>query len=257
MNTRRSTERSGAPRTALVLGGNSDIALASIRAMGLDRVVLAVRDADSMMARLEREPLSIAEVVVETWDALDPSANLPLIEAAAETLGGIDLVLCAVGSLGHGAGITSTSANAAALIESNFTGPATVLTDVAHHLVERGYGIIIVLSSVAGLRPRRSNYLYGSAKAGLDAFTQGLADAVADSGVRVHLIRPGFVVSKMTAGLEPAPFATTVDAVAAAIADVARSDRSRIVHVPAILSPLFGMMRMLPRPVWRIIAGNR
>ncbi len=254
---RRSTEHFGAPRTALVLGGNSDIAFASIRALGLDRVVLAVRDADSMMARLEREPLPVAEVVVETWDALDPTAHRPLIEAAAETLGGIDLVLCAVGSLGHGAGITSTSANAAALIDSNFTGPATVLTDVAHHLGERGYGIIIVLSSVAGLRPRRSNYLYGSAKAGLDAFTQGLADAVAGSGVRVHLIRPGFVVSKMTDGLKPAPFATTVDAVAAAIADAARSDRSRIVHVPAILSPLFGVMRVLPRPVWRIIAGNR
>jgi len=245
------------PRTALVLGGNSDIALATLRRIPLDRVVLAVRDVDAARTRLDGDPLPITQVSVEAWDALDPSAHAPLIDRAHELLGGIDLVLCAVGSLGHGAGITANPADAAALIESNFTGPATALTAVAQHLSARGYGTIVVLSSVAGLRARRSNFLYGSAKAGLDAFTQGLADSVADSGVRVHLIRPGFVTSKMTTGLKPAPFATTADVVAEAIAAAVLSPRSRIVHVPRLLGPMFAVMRALPRPVWRRVAGDR
>lgn len=245
------------PRTALVLGGNSDIAFATVRLLSLDRVVLAVRDVAAIRARLETEPLSVSDVSIEPWDALDTAAHAGLIERAATSMGGIDLVLCAVGSLGHGAGLTASPAAAAALIDSNFTGPATALTAAAQHLVARGHGTIVVLSSVAGLRARRSNYLYGSAKAGLDAFTQGLADSVVGSGVRVHLIRPGFVTSKMTTGLKPAPLATTIDAVAESIADAVGSSRSRIVHVPRVLGPMFGVMRALPRPIWRRVAGDR
>jgi decaprenylphospho-beta-D-erythro-pentofuranosid-2-ulose 2-reductase len=248
------------PRTALVLGGNSDIALATLRRLasdGLDRVVLAVRDVDAMERRLNGEPMPIAEVTLVAWDALDPTGHVPLIETATDALGGIDLVLCAVGSLGHGAGIGATSASAGALFEANFSGPATALTDIAQHLVQRGFGSIVVLSSVAALRPRRSNYLYGSAKAGLDAFALGLADAVAASGVQVHVIRPGFVTSKMTTGLRPAPFATTPEAVAEAIADALASPTSRVVHVPRLLGPLFTVLRLAPRPIWRHIAGDR
>jgi decaprenylphospho-beta-D-erythro-pentofuranosid-2-ulose 2-reductase len=162
-----------------------------------------------------------------------------------------------VGSLGHSAGTETSADDAAALFDSNFTGPATALTEAARHLVEQGGGTMVVLSSVAGLRPRRSNYLYGSAKAGLDSFAQGLADGVAAHDVRVHLIRPGFVTSKMTAGLKPAPFATTTEVVAKAIAKVVTEPRSQVVHVPHRLGPLFGMLKLAPRPIWRRIAGNR
>jgi decaprenylphospho-beta-D-erythro-pentofuranosid-2-ulose 2-reductase len=114
-----------------------------------------------------------------------------------------------------------------------------------------------VISSIAGVRARRSNYLYGSAKAGLDTFAQGLGDALAADGIRVHVVRPGFVTSKMTTGLAPAPFATTTSAVAEAIAAVVTSDHSRIVHVPKVLGPLFGLMRATPRPLWRRISADR
>jgi decaprenylphospho-beta-D-erythro-pentofuranosid-2-ulose 2-reductase len=250
------------PRTALVLGGNSDIAQAALRHIPLDRIVLAGRDVDAMRRRLEAEPtrtspIPTCEVTVEQWDALDSTAHERLLERAADVLGEIDLVLCAVGSLGHGAGIAASAESAAALIDSNFTGPATALTAATQRLIEQGHGIVVVLSSVAGLRARRSNYLYGSAKAGLDAFTQGLADSVAGTGVRVHLIRPGFVTSKMTTGLKPAPLATTTEAVGRAIARAVLSPRSTIVHVPALLGPMFAVMRILPRPVWRRVAGDR
>ncbi|MCU1396333.1 MAG: short-chain dehydrogenase/reductase [Ilumatobacteraceae bacterium] len=249
-------------RTALVLGGNSDIAWATVTRLaadGLQRVVLAVRDPAATEHRLAAEPFpaTVTEVTIEPWDALEATGHRALVDSAADTLGGIDLVLCAVGSLGHGAGITASAESAAALFASNFSGPATALTEVAQHLVRRGFGTIVVVSSVAGLRARRSNYLYGSAKAGLDAFTQGLADSVASDGVHVHLIRPGFVTSKMTTGLRPAPFATTTAAVADAIAAAVADDRSRIVHVPGVIGPLFVAMRALPRPLWRRVAGDR
>lgn len=251
--------RVDSPKTALVLGGNSDIAHAVLHRLasaGLERAVLATRDAEGLRARLASAPLPIIDVTVAEWDALDVSAHQPLLERANEAMGGIDLVLCAVGSLGHGAGISAGPQAVADLIAANFTGPATAITAAAQHLQTHGGGTIVVLSSVAGLRPRRSNYLYGSAKAGLDAFTQGLADGVAGN-VRVHLLRPGFVRSKMTAGLSPAPFATDPDAVAAAVADVVRAPKSRIVHVPALLGPMFGLLRLAPRPLWRRLAGDR
>lgn len=248
------------PRSALVLGGNSDIALASLRTLassGLDRVVLAVRDAAGLRRRLEDEPLPVTMADVVEWDAEVVDGHAGLLAHAAEVLGPIDLVLCAVGSLGHGAGIGASADAVRSLVSSNFTGPATAITVAAQHLVAQRAGTIVVLSSVAGLRARKSNYLYGAAKAGLDTFTQGLADAVAADGVRVHLVRPGFVTSKMTTGLRPAPFATTTAVVADAIAAVVTAPRSRVVHVPRLLGPMFGVLRLAPRPVWRRIAGER
>ena len=78
----------------------------------------------------------------------------------------------------------------------------------------QGHGAIVVMGSVAGVRARKDNYVYGATKAGLDAFAQGLGDALEDTGVRVMVVRPGFVHTKMTEGMEPAPFSTTPDAVA-------------------------------------------
>jgi decaprenylphospho-beta-D-erythro-pentofuranosid-2-ulose 2-reductase len=260
---RRSTETT-APRTALVLGGNSDIARATMRRLasttaqaGLDRVVLAVRDPAATRARLDAEPLPIADIVVEQWDALDAAAHRSLLRRSAAALGSIDLILCAVGRLGHGAGIGAKPSEAAELITANFTAPATAITAAAHHLVEQGHGCLVVITSVAGLRARRSNYIYGSAKAGLDTFAQGLADSLVKTDVRVHIVRPGFVHTKMTTGLKAAPFSTDADTVAEAIAAAVVERRSSIVHVPGALSPLFKLLRVLPRPLWRRVAGNR
>ncbi len=106
----------------------------------------------------------------------------------------------------------------------------------------QGRGTIVVLSSVAAIRPRKANYVYGAAKAGLDAFARGLADALHGSGVRVILVRPGFVTGRMTAGMTPAPLATTPQAVGAAVAAALRRPGSRTVWVP----PLAGRARHRP-----------
>jgi short-subunit dehydrogenase len=113
---------------------------------------------------------------------------------------------------------------------------------------------MVVLSSVAGVRPRRANFIYGSSKSGLDAFAQGLADSLVGTGVGVTIVRPGFVVGRMTEGMTPAPFSTTPDAVANAVVAAIESGAS-VVYVPPVLRWVFGVMRHLPREVWRRMPG--
>src|ERR1700684_3812642 len=109
----------------------------------------------------------------------------------------------------------------------------------------QGSGTIVVLSSVAAVRPRKFNSVYGAAKAGLDAFARGYADSLHGSGVSVLLVRPGFVTGRMTAGLAPAPLATTPEEVGVAVASALRSARlTRTAWVPASLSVLATVMRL-------------
>jgi decaprenylphospho-beta-D-erythro-pentofuranosid-2-ulose 2-reductase len=243
-------------RTALLLGGSSDIGRAVLDALpaGLERVVLASRQVP------EVEPTIAAgrvECTTVAWDALDIGDHEALFDRAAELLGRMDLVLCAVGLLGHRAGISMGPAEVDEMVRTNFAGPAAALAVAADRLAAQGGGSLVVLSSVAGVRPRRSNYVYGSTKAGLDAFTRGIADALHDTPVQVLVVRPGFVRSSMTEGLDPAPFATDPDTVAAAVTRALSRGRSGVVWVPPLLGPLFGVLANLPSPLWRRIAGDR
>jgi decaprenylphospho-beta-D-erythro-pentofuranosid-2-ulose 2-reductase len=243
-----------------VLGGRSEIGLAIVRRLaeqGLERVVLAGRDRDAIRFAVEADPVPVDVVDIVAWDALDVGAHEAMVARAAELLGSIDVVICAVGVLGHHAGLAMSPSDADLVLRTNFTGPAAALAAVAHALERQGDGTIVVISSIAGARARRSNYVYGSSKAGLDFYAQGLGDALVESDVRVHVIRPGFVVSVMTEGLDPAPMATTPDVVADAVAGVLDSPTNRIVWVPGRLGPLMGVLRNVPAPLWRRIAGDR
>jgi decaprenylphospho-beta-D-erythro-pentofuranosid-2-ulose 2-reductase len=246
------------PRTAVVLGGGSDIAQAIVARLadeGLERVVLAARDPATAVERLTaRAPGVDAEGA--RWDALEPESAVELLDGARRSLGAIELVLCAVGALGHHAGISMGPIEVDEMVRTNFAGPAAALAAAGQVLAEQGHGTIVVLSSVAGLRARRSNYVYGSTKAGLDLFAQGLGDALAPSGARVLVVRPGFVRSKMTEGLDPAPFSTDPDTVAEGVV-AALGGRREILSVPRLLGPLFVGLRAAPRPLWRRIAGDR
>jgi decaprenylphospho-beta-D-erythro-pentofuranosid-2-ulose 2-reductase len=114
----------------------------------------------------------------------------------------------------------------------------------------QGHGTIVLLSSVAGERARQSNYMYGSSKAGVDAFAQGLGDSLAGTGVQVMVVRPGFVKTKMTAGRDPVPFSTTADAVAGEVVKgLARG--SHTVWAPPVLRLVMSVLRHVPRPLFR------
>jgi decaprenylphospho-beta-D-erythro-pentofuranosid-2-ulose 2-reductase len=128
--------------------------------------------------------------------------------------------------------------------------PAVVGTELANRMRGQGHGVIVALSSVAGERARASNFVYGSTKAGLDAFFSGLADSLVGTGVSVLVVRPGFVRSKMTAELADAPLATTPDAVAEAIVTGIRAGR-HTVWVPGVLRWVMSGLRHTPRAIFR------
>jgi NAD(P)-dependent dehydrogenase (short-subunit alcohol dehydrogenase family) len=165
-------------------------------------------------------------------------------------VGALDVVVVAFGILGDQARAERDAGHALAVVHTDYTAHVGVLTELATLLRVQGRGTIVVFSSVAGVRVRRANYVYGSAKAGLDGFASGLADALAGSGVRLLLVRPGFVVGRMTEGMSPAPFSSTPEQVAQATVRALRSGRGEV-WVPSVLRPVFGVMRLLPRAIWR------
>jgi decaprenylphospho-beta-D-erythro-pentofuranosid-2-ulose 2-reductase len=244
----------GSVQSVLVLGGGSDIAIATCRELVARRartVVLAAREPDSLdSARKELNGLGATTVEAIRFDATDTGAHEVFVNDVFERFGDFDLVLVTFGVLGDQETAERDPAAAVEVARVNYVGAVSVAVPVAQRLRAQGHGAIVALSSVAGERARRSNFVYGSTKAGLDAFFQGLGDSLAGSGVQVMVVRPGFVHSKMTDGLAPAPLATTPDAVAAAIVNgLARG--SHTVWAPPALRWVMAVLRHLPRTVFR------
>jgi decaprenylphospho-beta-D-erythro-pentofuranosid-2-ulose 2-reductase len=243
----------GEPQTIVVLGGTSDIGLAIAHALVgpvTRTIVLACRDVDrgEQAAASLRDPS--VEVAVVHFDALDTSSHAGVIEAIATRFGDLDVVVLAFGELGEGEKTGRDADATAHLAQVNFTGALSAGVAVANQLRRQGHGALVVLSSVAGERVRRANFVYGATKAGLDGFAQGLGDSLVGSGARVLVVRPGFVHSSMTKGLPAAPFATTPDRVAAITVKGLRAGR-RTVWAPGVLRYVFIALRHLPGPVWR------
>ena len=192
----------GAPQSLLLLGGTSDIALAIARRYAADRplrVVLAARPTtrrSSAAAELTAAGCTVKEVDLE---ARDPASHAATMETAFAD-GDIDIAVLAFGLLGEAEKAWQDPAALLELIDVNYTAPAHFGVLLAARMRAQAHGRIVALSSVAGERVRRSNFVYGSTKAGLDGFYLGLGEALRGSGVEVLVARPGFVKSKMTAG---------------------------------------------------------
>jgi NAD(P)-dependent dehydrogenase (short-subunit alcohol dehydrogenase family) len=184
------------------------------------------------------------------FDADDLAGQRAVLDRAVGLAGPLDVVVVAFGVLGDQARAERDAAHAAAVVHTDYTAHVGVLTELATLLRAQGRGTIVVFSSVAGVRVRRANYVYGSAKAGLDGFASGLSDALAGSGVRLLLVRPGFVIGRMTEGMSPAPFSSTPDQVADATVRALGAGRGEV-WVPAVLRVIFGGLRLLPRAIWR------
>jgi decaprenylphospho-beta-D-erythro-pentofuranosid-2-ulose 2-reductase len=248
----------GSVQSVLVLGGGSEIALATVRELVARRattVVLAARRPDSLDAEV-KELRDLADgrpdftIEAVPFDADDLDKHDAFIDDAFDRYGDFDLVLLAFGVLGDQSRAERDGAAAVQIARVNYLDPVGVAVPVANRLRAQGHGTIVVLSSVAGERARRSNFVYGSTKAGLDAFFQGLGDALVDTGASVMIVRPGFVHTKMTEGIDPAPLATTPEAVAEAI--VRGLERgSEIVWVPPTLRWVMTVLRHVPRPLFR------
>lgn len=247
----------GQPQSIVVLGGTSDIAGAVVDRLCARRcrtVVLAGRDPERLAAAAARaEAAGAARVARVVFDALDVVGAAATVEECFAKAGDVDAVLVAVGVL-SGRQNELDAAHAADVASVTYAWPVAAITRAAALLADQGYGKIVVLSSVAGVRVRRANFVYGSAKAGLDAFALELSDALHDTGVTVQVVRPGFVLTKMTEGIPAAPLATTAEAVADAVV-AGLGTRSTVVWAPPVLRPLFAVLRRLPATLWKRLPG--
>ncbi|WP_410648834.1 SDR family NAD(P)-dependent oxidoreductase [Amycolatopsis sp. cmx-4-54] len=240
--------------TVLVLGGRSEIGLAVAERLakgGARRIVLAARRSADLGAESRRLLAAGAETVEAVeFDADDLAGHGPFLEKVVSDHGPLDVVVTAFGILGDQARAEADAAHAVAIVHTDYVAHVSVLTHVANVLREQGNGSLVVFSSVAGVRVRRANYVYGSAKAGLDGFASGLADALHGTGVHLLLVRPGFVIGRMTEGMSPAPFSSTPDQVADATVAALRKHRGTV-WVPGLLRLVFSVMRVVPRAIWR------
>ncbi len=239
------------PRRVLLIGGTSEIGLAIVRRLAEDgpvRPYLLGRDADRLAVALATLG---SEGDVDVVDADDVDTHGAVVGRAFERAGGFDVVVLAIGLLGAQEGLDADPAIAADVLRVNFVGCGTLLLEAMRALrAQTRPGTMVVLSSVAAERPRAANAIYGAAKAGLDALAQGLADASEQTGPRVLVVRPGFVRTRMTAGLAAAPFATSAEAVAEATAR-GLAGRAHTVWVPPLLRVVFAVLRHLPRAIYR------
>ncbi len=239
------------PQTVVLFGGTSEIgrAIASeLIAPATRTLVLAVRHPDDAHPEtFERDGL---DVVVERFDATETDTHDAFVRRLAAAHGDLDVAIIAFGQLGDQAEFDAEPARAAEVLTVNYTGAVVVGLAVGGQMRRQGHGRLVVLSSVAGERTRAANHVYGSSKAGLDAFAQGLGDALRPHGVQVTAVRPGFVHTRMTRGMRAAPFATTPRVVGELAADGVRAGR-HTVWTPSVLRYVFMVLRHLPRRVFR------
>jgi short-subunit dehydrogenase len=236
----------------LILGGRSEIGTElAVRLAPGASVVLAARNADRL-GEQTAAILAAGAVAVSTreFDADDVETHGPLVASIIAEHGPIDTAVLAFGILGDQGRAEIDAAHAVAVVHTDYVAQVSLLTHLAAAMRQAGRGALVVFSSIAGARVRRANYVYGSAKAGLDGFASGLADALHGTGVRLLIVRPGFVIGRMTEGMTPAPLSSTPPQVAAATARALARGR-RTVWIPWALGPASAVMRLLPQFVWR------
>lgn len=236
----------------VIFGGRSEIGVELAMRIAAGRtVVLAARRADDLGAEAAAvRAAGAAAVHVREFDADDTASHPALVESIIAEHGPIATAVLAFGVLGDQARAEADSGHAVAVVHTDYVAQVSLLTVLAEAMRRAGAGELVTFSSIAGVRVRRANYVYGSAKAGLDGFCSGLADALHGSGVRLLVVRPGFVIGRMTAGMDPAPFSSTPAQVAAAAARALATGRTGV-WVPWQVAVIAAVFRLLPGPIWR------
>jgi decaprenylphospho-beta-D-erythro-pentofuranosid-2-ulose 2-reductase len=248
----------GRPQSVVALGGTSDIARELVARLLAPRgrsAVLAGRDPSALERAAKDLGRDVARVRTVHFDASEDEDPASTLRACTEELAEpVDVIVVAVGELGTQTADEEDPRRVAQMVTVNFAWPAAALCAAATFLRRQGHGRIIVLTSVAGYRVRRSNFLYGSAKAGLDAFATGLSESLRGTQVEVHIVRPGFVYTKMTAGRSAPPFAVRAEKVASDIVQGVERGK-KVIWTPSVLGLLFPVLRFAPQAVWRRMPG--
>ncbi|MBZ0122587.1 MAG: SDR family oxidoreductase [Roseovarius sp.] len=235
----------------LILGARSDIGLAIAQAFAADghAIQLAARNPGTLEpARNDIALRHGVEVTLHAFDALDPDSH----EAFLDGLPALpETAVCAVGFMGEQAESEADMAAARLVLRSNFEGPAGILGLIANRFQARGSGTIVGISSVAGDRGRATNYVYGSAKAGFTAWLSGLRNRLAGTGVHVLTVKPGFVATAMTEGMDlPERLTAQPQAVGRAVLRAVRTRRN-VIYVKPVWRLAMLVIRSIPEAVFK------
>lgn len=252
----------GAVERVLVVGGGSEIGRAIVRALrarhpNLSEVVLAGRPGGSRDEAASDLSRQVRSVTVVDFDALETDGHDAWAAALHETHGPFDVVIFAHGVLPDQLASERSGVEAARSLRVNLIGTVSAMVPLANQMAERGQGTLVVLSTIAALRPRRDNFTYGAGKAGLDAFARGLGGALGERGVGVLVVRLGFVHTRMTEGMAPAPLATTPDVIGARVARAVGRPGATVLYAPPLIRVLAGVLRLLPQPLLDHMARGR
>lgn len=244
----------GNPQTILLLGGTSEIGLAICDRYLQNahaRIVLACLPDDPGRddAVAQMKAAGAKEVELIDFDAVDTDSHPKVIEQAFAG-GDVDVAIVAFGLLGDAEELWQNQRKAVQIAQINYTAAVSVGVLLAEKMRAQGFGRIIAMSSVAGERVRRSNFVYGSTKAGLDGFYLGLGEALKEHGVHVLVIRPGQVRTRMSAHIKEAPLTVDKEYVAN-LAVTASAKGKELVWAPGTFRYVMMVLRHLPRPIFR------
>ncbi len=250
----RPRDMSHTPKRYLVLGATSGIAEATCRLWAQQgaNLFLVGRAADKVEAvAADLRVRGAAYVDTAVLDLNDTQHHGDLLAHAITSLGGLDVAYLAMGVLGEQPRAEQDTVHAEAILHTNFTAPVSLLTTLANFMVKQGHGTLAVLSSVAGDRGRKSNYVYGASKAGLTAFTDGLRNRIDREGVAVLTIKPGPVKTSMTTGMKGSEKFADPAKVAETIAARIAKGTGGILYVPGIWWPIMTVIKAIPDTVFK------
>jgi decaprenylphospho-beta-D-erythro-pentofuranosid-2-ulose 2-reductase len=244
----------GNPQTILLLGGTSEIGLAICERYlrtASARIVLAAMPDDpgrhDVVAQMKAA--GAREVELIDFEATDTGSHPRMIEEAFAG-GDVDVAIVAFGLLGDAEELWQNQRKAVQIAEVNYTAAVSVGVLLGEKMRAQGFGQIIAMSTVAGERVRRSNFVYGSTKAGLDGFYLGLGEALREYGVRVLVIRPGQVRTRMSAHIKEAPLTVDKEDVAE-LAVTAAAKGKDLVWAPPAFRYVMVVLRHIPRSIFR------
>jgi len=248
-----SSSTTNTPRKILVLGATSGIAEATCRIWATQGAsfFLVARSGEKLAAvaaDLKARGASYIDTAVADLD--DTDQHPALLAHAINSLTGMDIAYLAHGILGDQTHAEQDFNAAAQILHTNLMAPVSLVTWLANFCVQRRSGTIAVLSSVAGDRGRKSNYVYGASKAGLSAFLEGLRNRVDREGVTILTIKPGPVKTAMTAGMPKSDKFADVDAVAEAIARAIDKKKDTL-YVPFQWRPIMFVVRCIPERIFK------
>lgn len=242
------------PPAILLLGATSEIGAEIAKRLANGHHIILASRRPNDLNRLTQQLLKLGATTVETpyFDADDLPTHHKLIEETATNYTITHAIIC-FGILGNQQQAETNWQHTAHLATTNYTAQLVALTTLKTTLEKQNTpATITAFSSIAGWRARRANYVYGSTKAGLDAFCQGFADSLYGSNVRIVIARPGFVIGSMTRGMKPAPLSVTPAEVAEVVVKKLKNSTGSItVWIPARLRVLAWVMKAVPRPLWR------